>query len=305
MPNKPSNVKEAFSENANTVGLASLLAISLATLNPLPLLVGAVIEAGYLLFVPDSKWYAKRVEGKYDAAVRQRRIDLKEKVFPSLSRAEQLRFLRLEEHRASINPADTDKPYYRDVLRRLDYLLEKFLLFASKRHEFITYLKSLLEELKPPQIADNAPRSQRKTAIPFGLDVDEDVSEDWVKESIARISNRYKSEIEQMMNQSTTEQNLHNKALLEKRIEIVSRRQQYVERTSDILSNLTHQLQLMEDTFGLISDEIRARSPEQVLADIDDVVNQSDVLTQALEDVTPFEQMDVAQGAEQLYNLPK
>ena len=31
----------------------------------------------------------------------------------------------------------------------------------------------------------------------------------------------------------------------------------------------------MEDTFGLINDEIRARSPEQVLADIEDVVLQT------------------------------
>ena len=60
----------------------------------------------------------------------------------------------------------------------------------------------------------------------------------------------------------------------------------------------------MEDTFGLINDEIRARSPEQMLADIDDVVLQTDSLTEALQDVAPFDTMQVEEGAEALYNVP-
>ena len=50
-------------------------------------------------------------------------------------------------------------------------------------------------------------------------------------------------------------------------------------------------MQLMTDTFGLINDEIRARSPEQVLADIDEVVTTTNSLTEALEAVTPLEQL--------------
>jgi hypothetical protein len=60
----------------------------------------------------------------------------------------------------------------------------------------------------------------------------------------------------------------------------------------------------MEDTFGLINDEIRARSPEQVLADIEDVVNQTDNLTETLQEVSPFDQMAVASGAGKLYDRP-
>ena len=54
--------------------------------------------------------------------------------------------------------------------------------------------------------------------------------------------------------------------------------------------NLNHQLELLEDTFGLISDEIRARPPEQVLADIEDVVSQTNTMTQVLEEMAPYEQ---------------
>jgi hypothetical protein len=81
------------------------------------------------------------------------------------------------------------------------------------------------------------------------------------------------------------------------------RRRQYVSQIGEILSNLNMQLHLMEDTFGLINDEIRARSPEQVLADIDDVVNQTDNLTETLQEVSPFDQMPVAAGAAKLYNV--
>jgi len=78
-----------------------------------------------------------------------------------------------------------------------------------------------------------------------------------------------------------------------------------VVRIGQSLINVSHQLNLMEDTFGLISDEIRARSPEQVLADIEDVVFQTDSLTATLEDVSPFDLMPLEEGARKLYNAPK
>jgi hypothetical protein len=43
----------------------------------------------------------------------------------------------------------------------------------------------------------------------------------------------------------------------------------------------------MEDTLGLINDELRARTPEQVLADIDDVVYKADALMDMLDEVAP------------------
>jgi hypothetical protein len=42
-----------------------------------------------------------------------------------------------------------------------------------------------------------------------------------------------------------------------------------------------------------------------VLADIDDVVYQTDTLTEVLQDVAPFDVMPVAPGADKLYNVPK
>src|ERR1044072_4397731 len=122
----------AFKENANTIGLGALVALSAAMLNPLPLIGGLVAEAAYMLFVPDSKWYGKRLQKKYDEANEERRRKLKEQILPTLSPAMRDRYLRLEETRDQIyaDAASSERrPWFADVIKKLDFLLEKFLLF--------------------------------------------------------------------------------------------------------------------------------------------------------------------------------
>jgi len=70
---------------------------------------------------------------------------------------------------------------------------------------------------------------------------------------------------------------------------VLGRRREFIGKIGRIQTNLLHQLSLVEDTFGLISDEIRAQPPEQVLADINDVVSQTNTMTQLLEEFAPFE----------------
>ena len=72
---------------------------------------------------------------------------------------------------------------------------------------------------------------------------------------------------------------------------MLKRRREFIIRLSDMLVNLRHQMELIAETFGLINDEMRARSPEQVLADIDEVVGQATSLTDALDSVTPMDQL--------------
>ena len=287
----PNRVRDAFMEGYNTVGLASLVALSAATLNPLPLIVGVVAEAAYLLFVPDSKWYAERVEAKYDGEVAKRRERLKQEVLPTVSGMTADRFLRLEHVRTQIDTqTGGDRKPYRQVLRKLDYLLEKFLLFGQKQAQFRSYLNNLLYEVtgKPSDDPD------RRQVVEPG--------EEWARRTAERIQSHYEGEIERTNERLADETNFHTTAILEKRKEVLQRRAEYVTRIAETLTNLGHQLQLMEDTFGLINDEIRARSPEQVLADIDGVVSQTDSLTERLEEVAPFDSAALAAGAEKLYN---
>src|SRR6476659_9628622 len=118
--------KAAFGENFNLAGLATAAAASLALLNPIPLIGAIVVEAAYLLFVPDSKWYERRLASKYDQEVIERRKKLRDQVFPSLNSNMQARFIRLESTRDQIGSQTFDgRLIFREVLRKLDYLLEK------------------------------------------------------------------------------------------------------------------------------------------------------------------------------------
>ena len=141
---------KAFKETLNVAGLTTAAALSAAMLNPLPLLVGLVAEAAYMLFVPDSKWYEVRLSKRYDAEVENRRKQLIARVAPTLRPDMQERFTRLEAMRRQIDAqAVENQSWFREVMRKLDYLLEKFVMFASKESQFRNYLYSVQQEINP------------------------------------------------------------------------------------------------------------------------------------------------------------
>jgi len=297
-------LKEAFKESYNVIGMAGLFALSAALLNPVPLLAGLVAETCYLLFAPDSKWYMDRLSARYDKEVIARREKLKQEVGPTLTPAVLARFARLETMRNQIGSQTFEgKNWFREVLRKLDYLMEKFLLFASKQVQFQTYLRSVMDETDPGTMVVPPPVPSPLRKVVRRTDPNGEVDEDWILATVATIQQRYSDEIDGIDALLKKDENLHNQAVLDKRKEVLLRRRQYVSQIGEILTNLNHQLHLMEDTFGLINDEIRARSPEQVLADIEDVVDQTDNLTETLQEVSPFDQMPVASGAGKLYNV--
>jgi hypothetical protein len=112
----------------------------------------------------------------------------------------------------------------------------------------------------------------------------------WVQNTVADVQNQYDLELGKLRALAQKEKDPGTRAVLEKRCEVLGRRREFVSKMGRILQNLNHQLELLEDTFGLISDEIRARPPEQVLADIEDVVTQTNTMTQVLEEIAPYEQ---------------
>lgn len=303
---KASRYLEAFKESFNVVGLTTAVALSAATLNPLPFLAGLVAEAAYLLFVSDSRWYEARLSRRYDAQVQQRRQQLKEAVLPTLRPAMQARFARLEEMRSQIDAQPIEgQTWFREVLRKLDYLLEKFLQFASKEAQFRSYLQSLLEEVQGggprPRNMDESGFSReggrRGSAARYprpaadGRQSFPDADDHWVENAISEVQAHYDVEIKDLGHLIEQEQDFSTQEVLRKRLDVLQRRHEFAGKIGKILANLSHQLRLLEDTFGLINDEIRARSPEQILADIEDVVWQTDTMTKLLEDVAPYEQM--------------
>jgi hypothetical protein len=325
---------EAFKENFNIVGLAGAVAVAAATLTPLLLLPVFVLEAAYLIFVPDSRWYASRLAQRHDAAIEARRAQMKAQILPLLRPSLQSRYLRLEELRRQIGTMAMDEQnWFREVLRKLDYLLDKFLQFASKEVQFRQYLISILAEARGVAPFDNSPlksaaqvASRRSSWLDEAFDdaprgkkvrrngnangtngaasgavsgpagrarptpIANEETARFVPETVEEVQSHYDRELQDLKDQLAKEGDVGTRAVLEKRLEVLQRRREFVGRMGRIVQNLDHQLGLLEDTFGLISDEIRARPPEQVLADIEDVVTQTNTMTQVLEEIAPFEQ---------------
>ena len=289
-----SRLASAFQEPFNVVGLAGAVALAAALLTPLPLLCAVIAEVAYLLFVPDTDWFTKRLDAKFDAEVRAHREQLKNKVFPKIRDEILERFNWLEQARVQIEQTSTiqDK-WFREALRKLDFLLEKYLQFAEREGEYVAYLLSLLREsyssLSRDEIRDLPSLARYKDSYVPPHDVK--ISQQDVQALIDAIQKHYDVAIDSLATTSETEQVLATREVESKRKEVLTRRKEFIIRLSDMMVNLRHQMELIAETFGLINDELRARSPEQVLADIDDVVMQATSLTDALDSMTPADQV--------------
>jgi hypothetical protein len=281
---------QAFKESGNVVGLASTVALSAALLNPVPLLVGLVAETAYLLFVPDTPWYRARLARRSELDVVGRRQRVKAETLPKLRPEMRQRYERLEGVRRQIEAQTREQAaWLQDMLRKLEYLLDKFLTFALKEQEFRNYLQSLLVETRGtgarPGLASRVPNTLPST-----------MPDAWIPQAIGEIQADYSRALSSLQQAISNEVDPNSQAILQKRADVLVRRQEYVGKMGRTLTNLNYQMQLVEDTFGLINDEVRARSPEQVLSDIDDVVTQTDVMARTLEEIAPLDQMIARAG---------
>jgi hypothetical protein len=307
---KPSRHLEAFKENFNLVGLASAAALSAATLTPIPLLIGLVAEAAYLVFVPDSKWFSSRLSKKFEAEIAKRRLAVEAEALPQLRPSTVQRYERLKATRAQMASQPMEGQWWQEVLRKLDYLLETFLQFAIREVRFRTYLQSVLAQERGQPLQPSDPgfnvwvdvwdndrgrdkrgRSNRKGQPPPPPRAPGNDDDAWVQNTVAEIQSCYDREMEGIQKLLDQETDNSTKAVLNKRLEVIRRRHEHVGKIGRILINLNHQLLLLDDTFGLINDEIRARPPEQVLGEIEDVVSQTQSMTELLEEIAPYEQM--------------
>ncbi len=269
----------AFTEQYNLLGLGSVAAIAAAAITtPLSvpvILAGLVAEAAYLIFVPDTKWFEERLSRQHDAEVRAQREQLKSEILVKLRPTLQSRFAKLEAERADIDrKAAADKLWMREVLRKLDFLLDKFLQFALKDEQFRVYLY----EERLEKMGGNARNPPEPT-------------DQWARETVALLQGGYDGDVASIEADLEGETDENTRAVLAKRLEVLQRRRDFIARIGKIVANLSQQLALLEDTFGLISDELLARPPEQVLGDIDDVVSQTKTMTEVLDEMAPYERM--------------
>ena len=291
--------REALREPGNLAGLGAAVTLSagiaVAMSNPLPLLAGPVLEVLYLAVVPNSSWYHARLSAREKAKEEKRRQAFKAKILSTLRADMQQRYARLEATRAQIAEGmQPDAKWFSDVTPRLDSLLEKFLVFAGKESTFLQYLRGLRNEISDEELAAikdrSAPATEPQpdaTPVPSQLDP----TQRWGQQTVELVKAAYAHEQEGLNRELADARDEGTQVLLKKRAEILAKRTDYLVQIGKILLNLGYQLQLLEDTFGLINDQLRARAPEQIVADIDNVIFQTDSMVKVLDELAPYEQM--------------
>ena len=287
---------EAFKERLNTIGLAAAVVVAVVIHPVMPIVLGvaALAEAGYLLIAPRSEWYMRRLSMKFDLDIARRRAKLKHALSPSIRQEVMARFDHLEQSRSRMPSLMPVQPqWFRELLRKLDYLLDKFLDFAAKEAEFRSYLRSVLDEALREELSTMSPSGggfvkSSSSKSKWSEEPALDPTERWSQAVVGKIQSHYDSEVEVLNRQRTANtEDLTTNAVLDKRVDVIQRRREYVGQIGKITVNLNNQMELMEDTFGLISDEIRARTPEQILADIDEVIGRTDALNEVLQGFSP------------------
>jgi hypothetical protein len=111
----------------------------------------------------------------------------------------------------------------------------------------------------------------------------------WVRETVRAIGAGHARAMADLERQREHETNADTRAVLDARLEVLRKRRAQTEQTGQILNNLHHQLRLVEDAFELISNELNSRPPEQILADVEDVIGQTESMTRVLEELLPGE----------------
>ena len=284
----PHILKSSFWEPLNVVGMVAAALVFVAS-GSVAFLFGAVFgETAYLIFGTDSDWYRGRYAHRQQLDVDERREGLKDRLLPELTPSDRERYEHLRMSRDAMDRTLDDKAKVdlAEVMQKLDYLLDKFLLFASKRLEYRKYLLALQN---PEQfIRDQNEIERRRKLQPTG-------KTQWkpalaqVDQIVPQVRQKLESRIAQVRSEMDAEQEPANKDILRKNLEILERRKERIEQIGKIIVNLDRQLELTEDTFGLINDEIRARSPRQILDDVSEVVTQAQVTAAIIEATQPYD----------------
>ena len=277
----------AFTEPLHLLIFAIGVALPLASGQILLLLLIGALEFSYLVYVPPTTWYARRLRQREEAVVRRQREASKVKILPSLCPAMRERYKRLETmHRQALEQTRDAHRWFADTPRKFDYLLDTFLEFASTQSSFLNYLAFVQEE-----VCGSSP-ARSKEFNPFRTNSPLDPDGPWVEEALSDIRGKYAGELETLRERLDRGEDEANTALLTKHAQILTRRAEFIEKLAQTLDNISRQLHVLEDSFGLINDVMQARKPEEaILADIDDAVAQTDAMANVLKEMSDSEQI--------------
>ena len=274
---------QAFKDELNWIGSGLIIAAGFAAAMPALIpFVWLAYEAAYMLFVPDSAWYDRRLSQKFDAEVVRRRQELRRRCFPLMLPQDRQRYEALERMRREIEAQQAGAgTVQREMLRKLDFLMERFLQFASKRAEYLEYLRGLMKQelgIVPSRrgwwsgAREEVPPAQQGDAM------------------LAHLLQHFEDETQRLQQEMQRERGRSGEAILRKNVQVLEQSRSNVAQIGDIFRNVTQQLELVFDTFTLLNGQARTRPPEQMLTDVQDVVGSSEALTEALQEFAPLDQ---------------
>jgi flavodoxin len=274
-------IRAALKEPAHIIGVGAVCAATFALLNPIPLAAGVIAEAAYLLFVPTSNWYRSRLD-RADVLERKAKLSrLRDDVVASLGQEIAHRYERLEATRTTImqSRADGSGLSSGDLDLKLDLLQQRFLEFASQRHNFSQHLKQVLDQLWSRNI--DSGKYSGKGPMTNGRGTTEDVA--------AQINTFLGQDLATVTRDVAKTDDDSEKEILTQRQGVIQRRMDQLDKIAKAVSNIDKQMQLLEDTFGLIGDETHAQAPETIVTDVEEAVARSDALTKTIAELRPLQ----------------
>jgi hypothetical protein len=294
------NVQIAFGETLNRVFLAVAAFAVLVSGGVNVLLVALVVEFAYMLFIPNSAWYLGILRERALRERQRQRAFVKRNTLPRLLPVDRARFLRLEMQRNQIPAAAGGQPReMAAVYTQMDVLLDKFLEFAAKNAQYRAYLVEMVRPAPGPaqtgapwldKLFDLAStllnEKQDVVKIPVGASPRRVTDVGAIVEEIRKNQD---ARIQQLQSAAAAQTSDVNRQVMAKNLEVLTKRRERIGELGDIITNLEAQLDLIESTFGLIADQVRTLTPEQVLQDVNEVVQQTETTTQLLASTAPME----------------
>jgi len=240
--------KEALNETSNIIGLAAIVALSATTFNPIPLILGAGLEALYMLFVPDSKFY-------------KRYVDLRNKITKEKALENTEKFSK-EQKIANLQKLDPDLIIRYKKLEKLHLeILERFRQTGKKTFELINPEQDKIIFLLSSYLNFLDTFGQYRNYL------------DKVhKHSIKNDINKLTREVFDMNFNKKVLKNEELIKLKQKNIDILNKRIERIAQMENTLANISVQLELIENTFHLINDQIVLLHSPTLPVDLNELV---------------------------------
>jgi hypothetical protein len=272
---------EAFKDAINWIGSGVVLATGFLLPDPsLTPVIWLGYEAAYLLVVPRTAWFQRRMRVKREAALAHHRESLRHQVWQRLLPEDRRRFEALERMRSEIDQQAKASSIPPEMLRQMNDLLPRFLEFAQKRAEYLEYLRGLMKQ----EVGITASRQGWWGGTGPAADRGRPG-----EAMLQRLIQHYKEEIATVQ-QALAGETPGSADVRRNNLKVLQQCQENLTQMGTILHDLDQQMELVVNTFTLINSQARTRPPEQLVSEVREVVGSAEALREAMAALAPLEQ---------------